>query len=103
MSPSTKASNLESATVGWSELVFVCSKCMKRQDREDLRGDLKRAIKQAGHRELRVVACGCLDLCPKDGVTVARGRDLAIKPPVLRVIGTDDRVDDIVDWLVDAR
>lgn len=94
-------SNIESATVGWSELVFVCSKCMKRQDREDLRGDLKRAIKQAGHRELRIVSCGCLDLCPKDGVTIARGRDLATQPPLLRVFGNKDRLDDVVDWLLD--
>ena len=74
---------------------------MKRQAREDLRSEIKQALKNAGHRELRVVACGCLDLCPKDGVTVARGRDLAIKPPVLRVIGEDDRLDDVVDWLLD--
>lgn len=75
---------------------------MKRQDREELRGDLKRAIKQADHRKLRVVTCGCLDLCPKDGVTVVRGRDLAIKPPLLRVIGADEPIEDIVNWLVDA-
>ena len=102
MSKKATESSIESAAVGWSELVFVCSKCMKRQDREDLRGDLKRAIKQGGHREMRIVACGCLDLCPKDGVTVARGRDLAIKPPVLRVIGKDDRVNDVVSWLLEA-
>lgn len=103
MAKKAAESSNESAAVGWSELVFVCSKCMKRQDREDLRGDIKRAIKRAGHRELRIVACGCLDLCPKDGVTIARGRDLAIKPPVLRVIGADDRIDSVVDWLLDDR
>ena len=96
-------STIESSAIGWSELVFVCSKCMKRQDREDLRGEIKHALKHAGRRELRVVACGCLDLCPKNGVTLARGRDLAIKPPLLRVIGEDDRMQDIVDWLLDER
>ncbi len=101
MSTSSIDSNIESAAVGWSELAFVCSKCMKRQDRENLRGDLKRAIKQAGHRELRIVTCGCLDLCPKDGVTIARGRDLAIKPPLLRVIAEKDRLEDVVNWLLD--
>ena len=101
MSSTPTESKIESSVIGWSGLVFVCSKCMKRQDREDLRGEIKQALKNAGHRELRVVACGCLDLCPKDGVTVARGRDLAIKPPVLRVIGEDDRLDDVVDWLLD--
>ena len=74
---------------------------MKRQDREDLRGEIKHALKHAGHRELRVIACGCLDLCPKDGVTIARGRDLAIKPPVLRVVGEHDRLEDVVEWLLD--
>ncbi|MGB4857993.1 MAG: hypothetical protein WBP11_01570, partial [Dokdonella sp.] len=97
----SRESNIESAAVGWSELVFVCSKCMKRQDREDLRGELKRALKHAGHRELRVVACGCLDLCPKEGVTIARGRDLAATPPLLRVLGVDDEIDDIVGWLLE--
>lgn len=76
---------------------------MKRQDREDLRGDLKRAIKEAGHREIRFVTCGCLDLCPKKGVTVVRGRDLAIKPPELRVVSADDSIEDIVNWLVNAK
>lgn len=97
---SVPASEHTTAAVAWLELVFVCGKCMKRQDREDLRGKLKRALKHAGHRELRVVACGCLDLCPKDGVTIARGRDLALQPPALRVIGERDRVEDIVDWLL---
>lgn len=103
MSKSSKDSKRQTADLGWSELVFVCSKCMRRQDREDLRGDLKRAIKEAGHREVRVVTCGCLDLCPEKGVTVVRGRDLAIKPPVLRVIGTDEPIEDIVNWLVNAK
>ena len=84
----------------WSDLVFVCSKCMRRQDREDLRDDLKHALKKAGHRELRVVACGCLDLCPKHGVTVALGRELAAKPPLLRVIEAGDRVEAVLDWLL---
>lgn len=103
MSPTPAESKIESSAIGWSELVFVCSKCMKRQDREDLRSEVKHALKNAGHRELRVVACGCLDLCPKDGVTIARGRDLAIKPPVLRVIGRKDGLQDVVDWLLDNR
>lgn len=96
------SSSTEPACVAspWSDLVFVCGKCMKRQGREDLRDDLKHALKKAGHRDLRVVACGCLDLCPKHGVTVALGRELASQPPLLRVIEDRDRVERVLDWLV---
>ena len=32
----------------WTGLVLVCSKCLRRQDREELRGELRKALKQAG-------------------------------------------------------
>ncbi|WP_440221935.1 hypothetical protein ACQQ2N_12660 [Dokdonella sp. MW10] len=76
--------------VPWRDVVFVCTKCMKRQDRESLRDDLKRALKASGTRDVRVVASGCLDLCPKDAVTIAIGRELAGGAPrmhALRVQG----------------
>jgi len=43
-----------------------------------LRGELKRALKRRGLGDsIRIVDSGCLDLCPKDGQTVATGRQLA--------------------------
>lgn len=83
----------------WADVVFICNKCMKRQGRDDLRDDLKHALRKAGHRDLRVVACGCLDLCPKHAVTVALGSELASQPPLLRKIGEHDRVESVLDWL----
>ena len=44
------------APKSWSEVVFVCAKCMKRQDRRDLRKALKSALKAAGRRD---VTQGC--------------------------------------------
>jgi hypothetical protein len=44
---------------------MICKRC---SSGSATRRDLKSAIKEAGRkRELRVVACGCLDVCPKRG------------------------------------
>jgi hypothetical protein len=78
------------APKSWSEVVFVCAKCMKRQDRRDVRKELKRALKEAGRRDVRVIASGCFDLCPKRGVTIARGRDLGVRPGLHVLDNGDD-------------
>ncbi|HJT97777.1 MAG TPA: hypothetical protein VJ696_05625, partial [Rhodanobacteraceae bacterium] len=83
----------------WSEVVFVCAKCMKRQDRRHVRKALKRALKEAGRRDLRVIASGCFDLCPKRGVTIARGRDLGV-PARLHVLDNGDGVELAARWLL---
>ena len=83
----------------WTEVVFVCSKCMKRQDRRELRKDLKRGFKEAGRRDVRVMTTGCFDLCPKRGVTIARGRDLGI-PARLHVLDNGDDAELAVRWLL---
>lgn len=59
---------------------------MKKRDRETLRGELKRAFKDAGARQVRVVTTGCMDLCPKDGVAIATAAGLATQPPRLWVL-----------------
>ena len=83
----------------WTEAVFVCSKCMKRQDRRELRSDIKHRLKQAGRRDIRVIACGCFDLCPKRGVTIARGRELG-SPAKLHVLDNSDGADIVASWLL---
>ena len=84
----------------WGEAVFVCSKCMKRQDRKNLRGDLRGALKAQGRKDIRVMVCGCLDLCPKRGVTVVRGSELAQTPPPLHVLDNHADVEALRDWLL---
>jgi predicted metal-binding protein len=67
----------------WSEVVLVCAKCAAKAGRghkgkTELRGELKRALKRRGLGDsVRVLDASCLDLCPKDGQTVATGRQLA--------------------------
>lgn len=85
----------------WSRLVLVCSKCMRRQDREDLRGDLRKALKHACRKDVRVVLSGCLDLCPDDGVAVARGEDLAAPAPRLHVHPRHAAVEPLLAWAVE--
>lgn len=82
----------------WRGVVFVCSKCMKRQDR-DVRDELKHALRKRDARDVRVVACSCLDLCPDDGITIAVGDELAASPPQLRVISRKQPVDELADEL----
>lgn len=83
----------------WSELVLVCQKCLRRQDREALRGELRRSLKQAGRRDVRTVLVGCLDLCPDDGVAVARSADLATQPPRLHVLDNRVSADVLARWI----
>ncbi|MGH8173833.1 MAG: hypothetical protein ACREPX_11870 [Rhodanobacteraceae bacterium] len=85
----------------WTEVVFVCSKCMKRQQRKALRSDLKHALKKAGRRDIRVIASGCFDLCPKRGVTIARGADLGA-PARLHVLDNRDDVEVVERWLLES-
>ena len=85
----------------WSEVVFVCTKCMKRQDRHELRKALKSGLKAAGRRDVRVIASGCFDLCPKRGVTIARGRDLGVQPK-LHVLDNGDDAELAVRWMLES-
>ena len=65
-----------------------------------LRKQLKQALKKRGAgKRVRVVQCGCLDLCPKHGVTLARGRELG-DTKKLRVVKNDDDLQMVIDWLL---
>ncbi len=45
--------------------LLICKRC---SNGPALRQNLKGAIKEAGRkRDLRVIGCGCLDVCPKRG------------------------------------
>lgn len=51
------------------EVLFVCQKC---EGGKELRSELKSALKASGRkRDVRVVGCGCLNVCPKHAITVA--------------------------------
>jgi hypothetical protein len=52
----------------WSSLVAVCREC---SNGKRLSKALKRSLKDAGVRDVRVLSSSCLDVCPKRGVTVA--------------------------------
>ena len=90
------------------EVVFVCRKCMRKQrkgvdgDGTSLRKWLRRALKQAGlGKRVRVLETSCFDLCPKRGVALARGRDLADAAKPLRVLRDGDDPALLLTWLGD--
>lgn len=65
---------LRLARAGFSELVLVCSKCVKRQGlkKGSLRKLLKRELKgRTTVGKLRIVETGCLGPCPKRLMAVA--------------------------------
>jgi predicted metal-binding protein len=51
------------------DLLFVCKSCA---GGKRLRRDLKTALKKDGRKDVRVVSCDCLDVCPQRAVTVTR-------------------------------
>jgi len=56
-------------TVKIRDLLFVCKSC---EGGKRLRRDLKAELKKDGRKDVRVVSCDCLDVCPKRAVTVTR-------------------------------
>lgn len=66
----------------WSETLLVCRKCSKKlgggfgpDGEAPLAGALKGILRQRRlRRTVRVIEVGCLDICPKKGVVVVRGR-----------------------------
>lgn len=99
------------AKASWQqEVVFVCRKCMRKQrggvdgEGTSLRKWLRRALKRAGlAKRVRVIEASCFDLCPKQGVTLLRGRDLAGARKPLRVLRWGDDPAVLLDWLGDLR
>ena len=89
------ADGLKSYPVTWEgQLVLACRKCQKKLKGDVELGDLaklkktvKRFNKQHPDRQLHVVNVPCMDLCPKNGVTVCcPGRD----PGQLAILRGDD-------------
>lgn len=96
------------AAAPWSEVLFVCSKCARRNDRDaelPLRKWLKRELAERGlKKQVRVVEAGCLDLCPKKGVTLALGSELAASDQKkLRVHRRGDDREALIEWVTRGR
>ena len=91
------------AAPDWDDVVFVCAKCMRRDDGGELsslRKWLKGELKARGFKKrIRVVESGCLDLCPKRGVVLARGSELAADGKKLRVHRQGDDPQALINWL----
>jgi hypothetical protein len=87
-----KDAEVEPVPTRWDTLLLVCRKCIRKRDgaADELRRGLRRALRDLGvpdrHR-IRVVETGCLDVCPKEGVTAARigrgpaGAVVVVPPP----------------------
>ncbi|MEO8010249.1 MAG: hypothetical protein ABI650_01250 [Dokdonella sp.] len=55
---------------------------------------MKRALKQHGSKNMRVVGCACLDVCPARAITLAIASDLGAARPLLRIV---ERKHDVVE------
>lgn len=75
-----RPTRIRMARAGFSELVLVCTKCVKRQGlkKGSLRSRLKREMKgRSFSGKPRVVEVGCLGPCPKRALAVATAESLA--------------------------
>ncbi len=89
------------AAADWDDVLFICSECMHGDDElSTLRKWLKRELKARGlKKHLRIAECSCLDLCPKRGVVLALGSELAGDGKKLRVHRRGDDPQALLDWL----
>lgn len=74
----------------WHSAVLVCEKCAKHEAKHLVKG-LRSALREHfGKKGVRVATVGCLDVCPKAGVTV-----LCVGPsgPQTLVVDADVDVD----------
>lgn len=86
------------AKASWTELVLVCGKCARKAGAPKFGKRLKSALKEAGAgKGIRIVDSTCLDLCPKNRVTLALGREI-IRGRLL--VASPDRVEDTAAGIV---
>jgi hypothetical protein len=75
--------NTRSEPAPFDDVVLICSKCAAklgrgRKGKTALKGEVKDALKRLGlGKRVRVAEITCLDLCPKNGQTIALGSGLA--------------------------
>ena len=96
------AAGIEPVEPRWLDLVVLCKKCIGKQDgegAEDLRSDLRRALKKSGHRkDVRIVEGPCMGVCPKGGVTVCWAARLS-GPARVGVVGPPYKGEALARWL----
>jgi predicted metal-binding protein len=74
-----------------SQIILACRKCQKKlkgdQDRRELaqlRKTCKRHNKKHPDQALHIINVPCLDLCPKDGVTICNPAQRPVRLMILR-------------------
>jgi predicted metal-binding protein len=100
--------DLLAAKPTWREdLVLVCRKCQKNSagvDGKPLSKWLRRELKSRGQgKRFRVVRVDCLDLCPKNAVTLLRGSDIGRSAKPLQVFRDGEDPQRLMDWLLGAK
>ncbi len=91
----------------FDDVVLICAKCAAklgrgRKGKTELKGEVKAALKRFGlAKSVRVADTTCLDLCPKDGQTIALGGSLA--EGRLWVVGPDADGDTVAKLVLEGR
>ena len=83
------------------QILLACRKCQKKlKSDSDLRAlaklkqTIKRRNKEHLHQPLHVIKVACMDLCPKDGVTVCRP---AREPNRLSIVRNEEDIEKLFD------
>lgn len=94
------ASELKTYAAPWDgRLILACRKCQKKLKGDpDLRAlaklkkTIKRRNKEHPEQALYVINVPCMDLCPKDGVTVCNPAEMPLRLSILRSKGDIERM-----------
>ncbi len=86
----------------WDEILLVCRKCGKKLhggfgDDGTARLDkvLRKTLKQRGRKTVKIVPVACLDICPKNAVTVIK----ASAPSRIHLVASGSDASEALDAL----
>lgn len=109
--PSTSKTPLRLYPTPWKgESVFACLKCQRKLKkgkgpkalRKIEKWFRKRSAGSAERRPVNVVDISCVDLCPKNGVTIFSARQLIGPRPTLCIARSESELEQIYCELTDA-
>jgi hypothetical protein len=92
------------------DAVFACLKCQRKlkksKDLKALRKVAKwfrkRSSRSAERPPVSVIGMSCVDLCPKNGVTIFSARQLVCQRPAVRIVRSESDLEQIYCELTDV-
>jgi hypothetical protein len=107
--PASPADPLRLYPSKWSgPILLVCRKCEKKRKKSGTPLKIKKSLKQRARQDhnrhpIQVIATGCMDLCPKGGITVCPPFQLIQSHPGLVILRTQQDLATLYEQCRDLR